>query len=259
MSTPALLEVNGLNKHFGGLHATCDVSFSVPEGQLLAIIGPNGAGKTTLFNLITSLLVPSSGEVRLAGQSLLGLSATAIAARGLIRTFQTARVFPGMTVLENVLVGRHRMLSANLLPQMLWLPSNARRERDARARAEGLLDLVGLAPFRDAHAVDLPMGAQKMLEVVRALMAQPRIMLLDEPAAGLNDSETAELAQLLTAIRDSGVTLVLVEHNMPLVMGVADEVLVLETGKVIMSGPPSVVQRDARVIEAYLGAELKAA
>ena len=254
-----ILEVERLNKHFGGLHATCDVSFAVPEGQLLAIIGPNGAGKTTLFNLVTNLFNWSSGDVRLAGRSLRGLPATIIAARGLIRTFQTARVFPGMTALENVLVGRHRMLKGGLLAPALWLSGHNRRERDARSRAEGLLDLVGLAQFRDAHAADLPMGAQKMLEVVRALMAQPRILLLDEPAAGLNDTETAELARLLAAIRQSGVTVVLVEHNMPLVMGIADEVLVLEAGRVLMSGPPLAVQRDKRVIAAYLGLDAEPA
>jgi branched-chain amino acid transport system ATP-binding protein len=257
--TVPLLEVIGLNKRFGGLHATCDVSFQVQEGQLLALIGPNGAGKTTLFNLITNLFAPSSGDVLLAGRSLLGLSATRIASLGLIRTFQTARVFPGMTVLENALVGRHRLIRAGMLEQMFRLPRHLHEERDARERAEGLLDLVGLSRFRDAHAADLPMGAQKMLEVVRALVAQPRILLLDEPAAGLNDSETAELATLLRAIRDSGITIMLVEHNMPLVMGIADEVLVLESGRQIMSGKPAEVQRDPRVIAAYLGQAEEAA
>ncbi len=254
-----LLEVDRLNKHFGGLHATCDVSFAVPEGQLLAIIGPNGAGKTTLFNLITNLFAWSSGDVRLAGRSLRGLSATSIAAQGLIRTFQTARVFPGMTVLDNVLVGRHRMLQPALLGPALWLPGHVRRERDARVRAEGLLEMVGLGHVRHANAADLPIGAQKTLEVVRALIAQPRILLLDEPAAGLNDTETAELASLLAAISRSSVTVVLVEHNMPLVMGIADEVLVLEAGRVVMSGPPAIVQRDPRVIEAYLGPDVEPA
>jgi len=254
MSAP-LLEVKGLNKHFGGLHATCDVSFQVPEGRLTAMIGPNGAGKTTVFNLVTNLLPASSGEVRFAGRSIQGLSSKHIAGMGLIRTFQTARVFPGLTVLENVLVGRHRLLRCGLLSQMMWLPNQRSEERNARTRAEALLEMVGLARFRDSHAADLPMGAQKLLEVIRAIVAQPSLLLLDEPAAGLNDSETAELAILLRAIRDSGITLMLVEHNMPLVMGIADEVLVLEAGRLIMAGPPEQVRRDPRVIQAYLGAE----
>ena len=235
--------------------ATSDVSFDVAEGTVCALVGPNGAGKTTLFNLITNLFPPSAGSTALYGRPLAGLSSAAIARLGLIRTFQTARVFPGMTVLENVLVGRHRLLRQSTLASMVAWPSARREETDLRARAEELLDLVELLPYRDTHAVDLPMGAQKLLEVVRALMAQPRVLLLDEPAAGLNDTETAELAALLRAIRVSGITVLIVEHNMPLVMGVADTVLVLEAGKLIAAGPPAHVQADKRVIAAYLGAE----
>jgi branched-chain amino acid transport system ATP-binding protein len=173
----------------------------------------------------------------------------------LIRTFQTARVFPGMTVLENVLVGRHRLLRQSLFSSMIRMPSARREERDLHQRAEALLDLVGLLSCRDSHAVELPMGAQKLLEVVRALMAQPRVLLLDEPAAGLNDTETGELALLLRGIRVDGITILLVEHNMSLVMNVADQVVVLEAGKLIAAGPPAQVQADPRVIAAYLGAE----
>jgi branched-chain amino acid transport system ATP-binding protein len=248
-----LLDVRGLDKRFGGLHATDHVSFAVRQGSLAALIGPNGAGKTTLFNLVTNLIAPSSGEVRFAGRSLRGLSQTRIAALGLIRTFQTARVFPGLSVIENVLAGHHRFMRAGVLRQVLWAPGQRREEADARRRALGLLDMVGLARLCDAHAIELPMGAQKMLEVIRALMARPRLLLLDEPAAGLNDTETAELAALLRAIRESGVTILLVEHNMPLVMGIADEVLVLDAGKLVMAGTPDAVRRDPRVIEAYLG------
>ncbi|OYV43889.1 MAG: hypothetical protein B7Z75_06565 [Acidocella sp. 20-57-95] len=250
-----LLEVKNLTKNFGGLQAINDVSFVVPEGKLIALIGPNGAGKTTVFNVISNLFPASSGDVLLAGKSLVGLSPVQIASLGLIRTFQSARVFPGMTVLENVMVGRHRMMRSNLFDQMFWLPRNRRAEADIYARAGALLDIVGLQQFRDSHAIDLPMGAQKMLEVIRAVVACPKILLLDEPAAGLNDAETADLAGLLRAICDSGITIMLVEHNMPLVMGIADEVLVMETGRLIMSGKPHIVQRDPRVIAAYLGME----
>ena len=254
-AAPPLLVVEGLDKKFGGLHAACNVSFSIPAESLVALIGPNGAGKTTLFNLITNMIPPSAGEVTLDGHRLRGLSPPAIAALGLIRTFQTARVFPGMTVLENTLVGRHRLMRAGLLSQALWLPSNERQESRARERALALLDLCGLIRYRDAHAAELPMGAQKVLEVARALMARPRLLLLDEPAAGLNDSETAQLATLLRAIRESGVTIMLVEHNMSLVMGVADTVLVMETGRLIAAGTPGEVQRNEQVIAAYLGQE----
>jgi branched-chain amino acid transport system ATP-binding protein len=253
VSAVAALEASGLAKTFGGLRAVDDVSFTVPDGSLTALIGPNGAGKTTLFNLVTNLFPPDAGEIRFYGTALTGMQPSAIADLGLLRTFQTARVFPGMTALENILVGANRHLRSSPLRQALWLAGAEERATLARARA--LLDLVGLAPFADVAATSLPMGGQKLVEVCRALMARPRLLLLDEPAAGLNDAETAELAVLLRAVRDSGVAILVVEHNMSLVMDVADQVIVLDLGRLLTQGTPAEVQRDARVIKAYLGVE----
>jgi branched-chain amino acid transport system ATP-binding protein len=247
------LEVKGLTKTFGGLRAVDGVSFDIPVSGLSALIGPNGSGKTTLFNLITHLYRADAGEVRLFGEPVADGGDWRIAASGVVRTFQTARVFPGMTAFENVLAGAHRHVRAAPWRQMLWLGGARDEERALGRQAEALLELVGLASFRDTAATDLPMGAQKLLEVIRALMAKPRLLLLDEPAAGLNDGETAELALLLRAVRDSGVTLLVVEHNMSLVMGVADEVIVLDAGAVVARGAPAEIQRNPRVIEAYIG------
>ncbi len=255
MNVPAL-EAHELSKSFGGVRAAVEVSFAVPAATVTAIIGPNGAGKTTLFNLITNLFAADSGEVRYFGAPLAGRTAGEIAALGLIRTFQTARIFPGMTVLENVLAGAHLQARVPALAQMLWLPSARREERDLASRARALLEIVGLSAQSEAAANELPMGAQKQLEVVRALMARPRVMLLDEPAAGLNDAETAELGRLLRAVRASGITVLVVEHNMSLVMGVADHVIVLDAGSIVASGTPAEIQRDPRVVEAYVGQDL---
>lgn len=254
MSESALKVVN-VSKRFGGLAAISNVSLEVPDGSLTALIGPNGAGKTTLFNMITNLFPSTAGEIFFYETALNRLSPGDIAELGLIRTFQTARVFPGLTVLENVLVGGHNQVRRNAVQQMLWLPSARREEHELTARADEFLDLVGLSRFRHDAATDLPMGAQKLLEVSRALMARPRMLLLDEPAAGLNDRETAELASLLRAVRNSGVTVMVVEHNMSLVMGVADRVMVLDAGSLVASGSPQEIRQNARVIEAYVGHE----
>lgn len=254
-----VLSVRNLEKRFGGLRATADVSFEVADCAVTALIGPNGAGKTTVFNLITNLFRIDGGEVMFLGQDLRGFTPTQIAERGLIRTFQSARVFPGMTVLENLLTGRHRLMRCHGFAQMLWSARSRAEERHLSRRADDLLDLLDLGRFRDAHAVDLPMGAQKLLEVARALMAQPRLLCLDEPAAGLNDTETHELSTLLRAVRSAGVPVLVVEHNMSLVMNVADHVVVLESGSVIAAGPPEQIREDHRVIEAYLGRETDAA
>src|ERR1700722_14862528 len=205
LSESAILSVRGLVKSFGGLKAINDVSFDAKAHQVTALIGPNGAGKTTVFNLITNIMPRDAGNVVFAGRDLAGLSAVKIAGLGLIRTFQSARVFPGMTAIENVMVGGHRLTLHSGASQTLWLSAARSEEQRMLARAEEMLELVGLAPLKDTHATELPMGAQKLLEVVRALMAQPKLLCLDEPAAGLNDTETQELANLLRAIRILGV------------------------------------------------------
>jgi branched-chain amino acid transport system ATP-binding protein len=257
--TPPALECRGVSKTFGGVHAVAEVSLAVPDGGLCALIGPNGAGKTTLFNMATNLFPPSSGEVMFFGRSAAGRAAHQIAAFGVIRTFQTARVFPGMTVLENMMAGAHRHIGAPIGAQMFWTRAARAEERRLAAKAQALLDLVHLGATRDRATTDLPIGAQKLIEIMRALMAGPRLLLLDEPAAGLNDHETAELGVLLRAIRDAGITILVVEHNMSLVMGVADEVFVLDAGRLIARGTPQAIQNDPTVIEAYLGRAAEAA
>ena len=247
-----------LTKRFGGLVALKSASFTIEAGSLVALIGPNGAGKSTVFNLVTNFYAKTGGSVRFFGKSLAGQTAQQIAASGLVRTFQTARVFPGMTTLQNVLVGAQLHVRAGGFRQMIWSPHARREERLLVEKAEALLDIVGLTRCRDQAATDLPMGAQKLVEVIRALMAKPRMLLLDEPAAGLNDTETNELATLLNAVRSIGTTVMVVEHNMSFVMNLADKIVVLDAGEIVATGTPAQIRGDARVVESYVGRDVDA-
>jgi len=248
-----LLEVRGLSKRFGGLHAVRDVSFRVERGTVKALIGPNGAGKTTLFNLVSGVLPPDAGTVLLRGEPLDGEPSHRIAARGLSRTFQQIRLFAQMTALENVMVGVHPRSRAGFVAGMLHLPSTWREEKDVERRAREALAFVGAGELADADATSLSYGQQRAVELARALAAEPELLLLDEPAAGLNMRETAELARLIGRIRERGVTVLIVEHDMGLVMKVSDEVAVLSYGQKIADATPRAVQRDPEVIRVYLG------
>jgi ABC-type branched-subunit amino acid transport system ATPase component len=251
-----LLHVEGLSIRFGGLAALSDVSFDVANGEILGLIGPNGAGKSTVFNVLSGLYRPDAGRVTFDGRSLLDLTPHAIARRGIARTFQNTEVFRPLSVLDNVLVGLHSRLRAGLLGAAVWSPSVAREERTARERARALLARLGLDDVADVEAGGLPLGRQKRLEMARALAAEPRCLLLDEPAGGLNPTETRALMDLIVRLReDLKLTMIVVEHDMPLVMGISDRVAVLHYGRKIAEGKPREVASDAAVIEAYLGTE----
>ncbi|HXH03589.1 MAG TPA: ABC transporter ATP-binding protein [Candidatus Competibacteraceae bacterium] len=249
-----ILRVEHLSKSFGGVHAVQDLNFRIKKGSIHSVIGPNGAGKTTLFNLITGVYTPTSGAIYLDGEDITGQPPYRLARKGMSRTFQNLQICMNMTALENVMVGRHLHLERSFLKALLRWPSITRGDRKCREQAAQLMEFAGIGRYIDADASSMPYGALKRLEIARALAAEPRLLLLDEPAAGLNPKETAEIDELIQKVAESGVTVVLVEHDMKLVMHISSHILVLDYGKKLAEGTPAEIRANPDVIAAYLGA-----